>query len=59
MQIAVQAQVVEKRYFNVSGCHFLRFALQLFMEEKFRLPPIFLSYNFSHALSERIKMHFL
>ena len=58
-KIAVQALVVEKKYFNASGCHFLRFVLQFFMEEKFRLPPMFLLYNFSHALSERIKMHFL
>ena len=35
------------------------FVLQFFMEEKFRLPPMFLSYKFSHALSEIIKMNFL
>ena len=58
-QIAVQAIVVENKYFNASGCHFLRFVLQFFYGEKFRLPPMFLSYKFSHALSERIKMHFL
>ena len=29
-QIAVQAIVVENKYFNASGCHFLRFVLQFF-----------------------------